>query len=196
MPPNGVVQRIVKKGVEPKSQTNLVFHGPAQPVATERAALAALREVMDMRLREALREEKGGTYGVGIQSSIAAHPAPRYAVNINFASAPERADELTKAILASIDSLQKVEITADELQKLRELQRRGRETNLKSNQWWAGRLTGQLQEGRAPSAILSEITLVDAVTPAQIRAAAQKYLDTTRYIRATLYPESFQATAM
>ena len=196
VPPAGVVERVVKKGVEPKSSTNLVFHGAAQPTTAERASLSALREVLDIRLREVLREEKGGTYGVGVQGGISAQPAGRYTVSINFSSAPERADELTKAIFANIDSLKRVEITAEELQKVRELQRRSRETNMKTNGWWAGRISGQLQEGRALDAIVADGALIDTVTPAMIRAAAQKYLDTSRYVRGTLYPESFQATAM
>ena len=133
---------------------------------------------------------------MNVGGSIAAQPAGRYTVSIDFSSSPERAEELTKAIFASIDSLKRVAITPEELQKVHELQRRGRETNLKSNQWWISRLSGQLQEGRPLGAIPTEITIVDSVTPAMIQAAARKYLDTSRYVRATLYPESFQATSM
>jgi zinc protease len=190
-PPSGAVEKVVRKGQEPKAQTRIVFHGPAVATAQERITFGALREVLNIRLREVLREDKGGTYGVGVGGGISALPTPRYNIGINFGTGPEKLDELTKAVWAVVDSLKKGDISADELTKVKELQRRARETSMKQNQWWAARLIGEVQEGQALDALLAEDRLIETLTPAAIRAAAQKYLDRSRYVRGALYPENW-----
>lgn len=191
LPPPGVVEKVVKKGQEAKSNTRILFHGPAVATARERVTLGAMREVLNIRLREVLREDKGGTYGVGVGGGISALPTPRYTVGINFGTAPDKLEELTQAVWQVVDSLKKADITADELTKVKELQRRSRETSMKQNGWWAGRLVGAVQEGTPIDAFLAEEKLLEAVTPAAIRAAAQKYLDRSRYVRGSLYPDSW-----
>jgi zinc protease len=191
-PPDGVVEKVVKKGQEPKALTRILFHGPAVVTAPERVAFNAMREVLDIRLREVLREDKGGTYGVQVGGTITALPEPRYSLVLQFGAAPERLEELTQATWGVIDSLRKADITPDELTKTREIQRRARETSVKQNAWWVGRLLGALQEGRPLDSFLGEEKLIESTTPAMIRAAAQKYLDRSRYVRGSLYPDNWQ----
>jgi zinc protease len=191
-PPTGTVEKVVKKGQEPKAQTRIVFHGPAVATAQERLAFNAMREVLNIRLREALREDKGGTYGVGVGGGISALPVPRYTLGINFGTAPEKLEELTQVVWSTVDSLKKADVTADELAKVKELQRRGRETSMKQNGWWASRLVGMVQEGQPLNAFLAEDKVLEATSAATIRAAAQKYLDRSRYVRGALYPDNWQ----
>ncbi len=58
-PPDGVVEKVVYKGVEPSSQTILLFSGPATYVRETQVALTLLSRVLETRLREVLREELG-----------------------------------------------------------------------------------------------------------------------------------------
>jgi zinc protease len=60
-PPKGVVQKVVRKGVEPKATTLLVFTGPFAYTPANRFALNALTELFQIKLTEALREQLGGT---------------------------------------------------------------------------------------------------------------------------------------
>ena len=58
-PPTGVVQRVVKKGAEPKARTALIFTGPFEYNRQNRYYLSALAELLNIKLREALRENLG-----------------------------------------------------------------------------------------------------------------------------------------
>ncbi|MCM2316321.1 MAG: insulinase family protein, partial [Thermoanaerobaculia bacterium] len=61
--PAGVKSVEVRKGSEPKSSFYMSFHGPA-PWSRENAIDAQLlSDVMNIRLREVLREDMGGVYG-------------------------------------------------------------------------------------------------------------------------------------
>lgn len=185
----------MKKGQEPKAQTQVVFHGPATVTPQERVTFGALREVLDIRLREALREDKGGTYGVGVQGDLSLLPTPRYRVGIGFGTGPEKLDALMQEVWKIVDSLKTSDVTADELTKVRETQRRQRETALRQNAFWTGRIVNELQEGRPLGSFLADDRLVESLTPAMIRAAAVKYLDTSRYVRGTLYPDGWTGPA-
>ncbi|MSR07834.1 MAG: insulinase family protein [Gemmatimonadetes bacterium] len=189
-PPTGVVKRVVKKGVEPKSQTTLRFTGAFNYTSGDRYAIRSLAEVMQIRLRDKLREQLGGTYSVGVSGSGSREPYPRFTVSVDFGSAPERVNELVAQVFAEIKLLQDSGATAGDVVKVKELQRRGRETSLRQNGYWAGQLEGYYRDGADPRDILSFDKLVEGLTPAVIKNAASKYLRTDNYVQVSLFPEN------
>jgi zinc protease len=188
--PSGVVERTVRKGIEPKSQTALVFSGPAVASRQERFALDALGSILDIRLREELREELGGTYSVGVGASASRFPKQEYTVSINFGSAPERVDTLVATVFAQIDSLKANGPRPADLAKYKETAIRSRETDLRQNGWWLSLLTGSRREGEDPKTRFALAPELDRLTPTVIRDAARLYLNTSRYVRVTLLPEA------
>jgi zinc protease len=192
-PPTGVVQRIVKKGTEPKARTALVFTGPFEYTRQNRYYLNALAELLNIKLREALRENLGGTYGVSVSPSAAREPRPSYRFTIGFGSAPERLEDLTAAALAQIDSVKRFGITTEYLNKVKEAAFRSRETALKQNSYWLSQISTFDQNGWALDEIPNGEKLISALTAEDIQRAAQKYLRTDNYVRVSLYPETFPA---
>jgi zinc protease len=187
-PPTGVVQRTVRRGVEPKSRTAIIFSGPAVADRRTSSLLRTLADVLEIRLRDRLREEMSGTYGVGVDGGVMKEPAQEYRFSIDFGASPERLDELSRAVFAEIDSVKASGVTADELQKVREAQRREREVAMRENNWWLGALMGYDQNGWDPRLIPSP-PLSQTLTSADLRDAARRYLDTARYVQVSLYPE-------
>ena len=189
-PPPGVVERTVRKGIEPKSQTALIFTGPAHATQDERFAIDALGSILEIRLREQLREELGGTYSVNVNTTIARIPREQYNVFIGFGSAPERADTLVRAVFAEIDTLQSAGPRPADLVKAKETSIRSRETNLRQNGWWLQLLIGSRRDGDDPATRLDLNAQLARLIPETIRSAARTYLDRTRYVRVTLLPEA------
>lgn len=186
-PPAGVVERVVRKGIEPKSQTAMVFTGAAKLSRLERSVLSALGSVLELRLREELREELGGTYSVGVSASASRVPRDEYRVSISFGSDPARADTLVRAVFAQIDTLQTTGPRPADVAKVKETLIRSRETNLRQNGWWLGQLLASVRDGDPPAAPLDP--LLATLTADSLRAAARAYLDRTRFVRVTLLPE-------
>ena len=187
-PPAGVVERTVRKGIEPKSQTSLVFTGSAPLSRQERSVLTALASLLEIRLREELREELGGTYSVSVGASASRVPRDEYRVTIGFGSDPARADTLVRAVFAQLDTLQAVGPRPADLAKVKETLIRSRETNLRQNGWWLGQLLGAVRDGDPPAPPLEP--LLAALTVESLRSAAQRYLDRKTYVRVTLLPEA------
>lgn len=188
-PPRGVVQHEVRKGIEPKSRTRLVFTGPFEYTAPNRYMIQSLAEVLNINLRERLREDLGGTYGVSVGASPSRIPRGEYSFVIDFGSAPDRADELTRVIFAYVDTLKRVGADTAVIAKVRETQLRGRETAMRQNNYWLSQIVFHDQTGEDPAAVLSIRPMVDKLTGAAIGEAARTWLDTSNYVRVTLYPE-------
>jgi zinc protease len=188
-PPTGVVTATVRKGREPQARTALVFTGPSDAGRRERFDLDMLEAVLEMRLRDRLREALSGTYGVSVDAAAAKVPWPRYSVRISFGSAPDRTDELSRAAFDEIAKLQADGATADEVAKVRETRRRQLETGLKTNSFWT-RVLGQAYEtGISARELVSEDDLLAQLSPELVRDAARRYLRTDTYVRVTLLPE-------
>ncbi|MEP6550599.1 MAG: insulinase family protein, partial [Gemmatimonadales bacterium] len=192
-PPNGVVQRVVKKGAEPKARTALIFTGPFEYTRQNRYHLSALAELLNIKLREALRENLGGTYGVSVSPSASREPLPSYRFSIGFGSAPERLEALTAAALAQIDSVKKFGTTPEYLVKVKEAALRARETAVKQNGYWLSQISIFDQSGWPLGEIPNGEKLISALTVEDLQKAAARYLRTDNYVRVSLYPENFSA---
>ena len=192
-PPTGVVQRVVKKGAEPKARTALVFTGPFEYTRQNRYYLSALAELLSIKLRETLRENLGGTYGVSVNPSATRDPQPSYRFTIGFGSAPERLEALTAAALAQIDSVKRFATTPEYLNKVKEAALRARETALKQNSYWIAQISTFDQNGWPLEEIPNGEKLISSLTAEDLQRAAQKYLRIDNYVRVSLYPENFSA---
>lgn len=192
-PPTGVVQRVVKQGEEPKARTALIFTGPFEYTRQNRYYLSALAELLNIKLREALRENLGGTYGVGVSPGASRDPLPSYRFTIGFGSAPERLEALTAAALAQIDSVKRFGTTPEYLTKVKEAALRSRETAIKQNGYWLSQIALFDQSGWPLAEIPDGDKLITALTSDDLQRAATKYLRTDNYVRVSLYPENFSA---
>jgi zinc protease len=188
-PPTGVIEKTVRRGVEPKSSTEIVFSGPFEYTLPNRLGLSLMSEVLDLRLRDVLREDLGGTYGVSIGASSSREPTPQYSVSISFGADPQRLEALTKTVFEQIEKFKREGPTADELAKVKETQRREWETNLKRNGYWAGQISARDRTGEPLADILTFPDRLNTATPILLQSAAQRYLRIDNFVRVSLYPE-------
>lgn len=189
--PDGVVRREVRRGIEPVGRTALIFHGPMTWSRAERFALDATREVLNFRLRDALRESLGGTYGVSVSAQGQRIPVPEYTVSIQFSADPARIDSLTTVVFEELVRLAETGATADEVARITETRLREREVAMSQNPFWLSLIESTARDGESlGDALAEQERLIRTLTPELVRDAARRYLDRTRYIHITLYPES------
>ncbi len=187
--PEGKIEKTVKKGIEPKSQVRIIFSGPFEYSQPNRFTLQSLASVLRIKLREQLREEKGGVYGIGVGATPSNYPKQEYRMTISFGCAPERVEELTKVTLEQIDSLKKFGIDPSYVNKVKEQQRRERETSLKENRFWLSSFMLLYTNNEDPLNILNTPKLTEGLSVETVQAAAKKYFDDKNYARFVMYPQ-------
>lgn len=188
--PRGVIEKTVRRGQEQKSSVRIVYSG-ALPDASpdERFFLNSMTAILRTRLRELIREDKGGTYGVGVMVALDRVPKPEYRVIVTFGCNPARVDELVKTVFDEVQALRTSPIGQDYVDKVKEQQKRGRETAVKENTFWLGTLEGYAQEGTDPRDFFNYEKRVDRLTPAEVQRCAAKYLDPNNLVKVVLQPE-------
>ncbi len=187
--PIGVVKDEVKKGKEPSSQTVLSFFADPGFDEFEMHRARAASQVLSIRLREILREELGGTYGV----SVGFNNSPPFkgygAMVIQFGSSPDNIDKLVAASLKEIERLKAEGPSLDDVNKVKEIERRDLETNAKQNAYWMGSMQTVHMFGWDPSRINKRLERTESLTPDIIKTMFQKYFPMDRYTLVTLKPE-------
>jgi zinc protease len=151
--------------------------------------LRALGDVLQLHLRDRMREDLGGTYGVNVGAAVTKDPDSEYSVSISFGSAPERVDELVKAAFQEMQVLKDSGATQADLTKVKETQLRARETSLRQNGFWLGQLEACYRDGIDPRDMLTYNRLVDSLTSTMVRDAARKFLRNDNYVQVSLFPE-------
>ena len=188
-PPKGVISKELKKGIEPKSMVILTFTGPYNWGYQHNFDLYAMRSVLDIKLRELLREDKSGTYGVRVSSSGQKYPDQEYDVSIMFGCAPERVNEMVNALFKEIDSLKTTPVDDIYITKVKETQKRQWEVESKENSFWVGTLQKYFFYDMDLSQIMKNQERIDGLTKKAIMDAAKKYLNEKNYVKVVLYPQ-------
>lgn len=189
MPAKGLVKE-VKKGIEPKSTVRLVLNGIMDENNVEtRFALRALVEVMNIRLREVIREDMGGVYGIGARPIINKYPANEYSVMIYFGTSPDKVKSLITAAKGVIDEMKTGAFDDVNIGKVKEIMKREYEVNLKENRFWLNSIYSYLYNGETIENILKTDKMLEKVTKESVEATAKKYLNMDTFKEFVLYPE-------
>ena len=189
MAPDSKINKEVKRGVEPKSRTRIIFPGKFEYTRQNRYDMYSMMQVLRIRLREVLREDMGGVYGVGVWASMSKEPQAEYSLNITFGCAPDRVQELTDAVLVEIKKIMEAAPDQVNVDKVKEAQRREREINIKKNSYWLNSLAVYYREGRELSDFMKFNELIEGFSAEDAQAAAVKYFDLDRMVQVTLNPE-------
>jgi zinc protease len=187
--PKGKLTKVVNKGSDPKGVITVSVPGKFDFNAKNLYMMSSLIQVLQIRLREEIREEKGGAYGVGVSPSYKKIPSPSYKVNVSFTCPPERVDELKKVVYDVFDELKSKDITDDNLTKVKETQKRERETQLKENSTWLNWMYSASYNNEDINQIDLYDSFVQSLTKNDIKAAAKMFLNNDEAKEFILLPE-------
>ena len=187
---------VVNKGIDDKGHIYMAF-GDSLPVCDdldvkfrENEIIHQLASLLNIRLREVIREDKSGSYGVSTNGYIDGWPERYYRVSIEFGCEPARQDELYETVIDTIKEIQKGNISDDLIEKLKETYIRTTETNMRNNYWWLNRFTAEVLFEYEPTWFTKDTGKVaEWITKEALVEAANKYLNTDVVLKAFLKPE-------
>jgi zinc protease len=180
---------IVEKGREPRAQTVLSFFADPPIEENEQTRVAAATDVLEIALRDILREELGETYNVsaGLAQALPQRGGGR--VTVNFGASPDNITRMIDRTLQEVTRLQQQGPSEDLVNRAKETARRAHETALKQNSFWLGRLQSAKLLDRDPLLILKREQRIDALTRENIQETFRRYFPLDRYTVVTLLPE-------
>lgn len=182
----------VYKGKDERSTGLLYFAAPLEYSPKNGVVAGALKNLLDIRFNEELREKLGGVYGTGTSVSLLREPRPELTALIQFSCDPMKAEDLLKAALGVLEEVKSKGVSEENLNKVREQLRRSREEALRTNAFWISSLLAFAQfPDRDPNDTGSYFDLVSGLKPQDLQQMAQ-VLFTDKYLKSALYPEAMQ----
>ena len=198
------VQKVLKAGKEPRSFVTLYFTGGWDWSLDEMSYLNLLEDYLDIRLREVLREDRGGTYGVNVSITPRRAPVPEYSIEVSFGTAPTRVEELLGILHEELEKLKTTPPLDSDVAKVKEQRFRLLERGRKENGFWRYFLTQELyyeavdrvQGIQRSGESRNRGTLFDlweqtarSLTPQMLQERIKNYFVENRMLRFILEPE-------
>ncbi len=189
--PQGIVTKSLTRGEAPKSYVDITYHGTIDWNDQNRYQLTSMIDLLRIKLREALREDKGGVYGVSVTGGSVKEPVPNYTMTISFNCDPPRTEELIKAAQDVLANAKSIGADVKDIQKVTEIQRQTKIKQLKENGYWMGQLQGVYQYKIDPSNILIESLeeKIKTLTPDSLKGSLNRYVNEQSKITITMQPE-------
>lgn len=186
--PKGYVYKELHKGKADKSSIRLSFTGPFIWNRENRYEIQSLIQVLNIKMREKIREDKGGTYGIYSYAVPSKYPIQRYRLDIGFGAKPARVKDLISTLKTLLKDIKTNKVDDSYIEKVKEIQIRQRETNLKKNSYWLRHIYNDLYNGDDMSDILHSDKLYETLNSDMILNAAKKYLNFDHLAEFVLYP--------
>jgi zinc protease len=167
---------------------NLIYNGPFEYNFHNRTEVTALVRLVNIKLRETMREDMSGVYGVSVFPQLTKYPKQWYKMNISFGCSPDNVDKLITAAHTVIDSVKKFGCNNEDLLKVKELLLKEREVSLKQNNFW---LQNMMQSDVNHEEIGEMNNFNDQIQNLKsddFKRLASKYFDDSNFAKFVLYP--------
>ena len=184
----GKVDETVKIAMETPKSTVLQVYTAYMPVDTKtEVALEVANYVLDMIYTKTIREDEGGTYGVGTAMGGQREPEESVVIQISFDTNPEQAPKLRELALKGLKELAE---NGPELEKfnmaIENFKKNIPETRL-NNSYWMNNISEYLEHGYDYDAEYE--AAVNSVTPEDVKAVLQAVLAQNNLIEITSAPK-------
>ena len=139
--PKGHITKDIKMPLTvPKATVYISFSTDMKYTPFNYLGLQVIDGILDLVYTEKVREDQGGTYGVGTSFSSSKRPEQKAVGYITFDCDPARAADLKKIIYQQIDTLVKVGPSKENLDKTINNLLKTREESKKHNSYWMNTL--------------------------------------------------------
>src|SRR4029077_12029206 len=178
----------VEAGREPRGQSVISFFADPSIDPQEQEYVIAATTVLDIALRDILREDLGQTYTVQVGLSQSLPQRGSGHIQVRFQADPQNLPSMSARVMQEIKRLQAEGPSKDLTDRAKETARRGYETALKQNDYWLGRLQTIKTYHRDPGEILTRVQRIDAITPQVLQEVFKQYFPADRSTVVTLVP--------
>ncbi|MDR3093896.1 MAG: insulinase family protein [Bacteroidales bacterium] len=187
--PIGIVRFEDARNSEEQSYVHIFMQNDFKWNYKECLVTGMLRDILNIKLRESMREDQGGVYGVRLGVDVEQYPKPKFALTVQWGCAPENTEKLISAVFDEINKIKTDGPTATDLNKVKETLLRGRETALRENSYWLGSLQNAARQNDPLMTLEEYKKLVQSISAKDIKNIARKYINENNYVVGKLLPK-------
>lgn len=180
--------RLFRKKMETPSALVSIFYPFSVPfTAKNDLILDVLKRVLTIAYTDSVREEKGGTYGVSVGSSLEKDAKPTAMVRISFRTAPAKYADLIPIVYRQVENLALKGPNQASLNKVKAFLLKAYSQNIITNEYWYYILYNELRNG--VDFHTDYESLLKSISPADIKQMAHTLLNAHRRIEITMMAE-------
>ena len=192
--PNGKVVKTIPLALEtPKANVNIVINQELDYNPHNRMVMRVIQDVLDLRYVESIREEEGGTYGVGIATSLARNPLEKATMRISFDCDPTRAEELKEKVYEELEKLAKEGPSEIDLSKTVENILKDRQESKEHNAYYLGALYEYYLYGINYDDPANYEDIIRELAPKDVKKVMKKFYKNPNVVDVVFVPEEAAA---
>lgn len=162
------------KGSDRSFVSNVTL-GKAEYNQREYLSANALALVANDKLRENVRENMSGTYGVFLWTSLEKYPKPSFRTDTWLGCDPGRAEELNKAVFATLDSIRLGNFDDKYLQNAKTTMLKRYEERITKNNYWASNMSDSIGNGLPVDTLMDNPGIYQSLDKTILIDLAKKY---------------------
>ncbi len=128
----------------------MVYNGDMQFNRKNQLTMQALSDVMDIVYTEKIREDEGGTYGVGVQGNLSLRPKETFMFLIGFQTNKEMYEKLMGIAKVELQNVASNGPRPEDLKKVKEFLIKKHSEDLESNRYWMNSIQCKERDGYNP----------------------------------------------
>lgn len=189
--PKGKVEKVLYFPLEnPKSTVLLAFNKEMKYDLKDAYCISILSNILTNRYTKSIREEQGGTYGVGVSGSVSREPVTSYSMEMNFDCDPDKAATLKPLLYVEVEKVMKEGVTTEELDKVVKNALKESEQSKNHNSYWMSVLNNYYRTGINIADPKNYEDILKALTPKDVQNFAKKFFKDANVIDLILAPTS------
>ncbi|MBQ6869969.1 MAG: insulinase family protein [Alistipes sp.] len=161
---------------QPKVSVCRIYTGDIEYNLENAVTMNFLQDILRARYTISIREEKGGTYGVGVGGSVDALYNPTYQLVIQFDTNEKMADELSEIVVAELKQIAANGPKSEDLEKVREYLIKEWNNRLVQNGAWMSYIYQNYTYGENMNRVANYENIVKGMTAEKVAALAAKVL--------------------
>lgn len=152
----------------------MVYNGEMEYTMENQMKMQVLSDVMDIVYTEKIREDEGGTYGVGVNGNLTLRPKETFMFLIAFQTNKEMYEKLMGIAVAELQNVANQGPRPEDLKKVKEFLIKKHSEDLESNRYWMNCIQTQNRDGYNPMANYEQI--VNGITADDVANMAKAVL--------------------
>ena len=183
----GAIEETVKLPMQtPKSTVHQLYTAYLPVDIKTNVTLDAANYILDMIYTKSIREDQGGTYGVGSALQGRRKPSMRVDVHVLFSTNPEAAEKLTQIAIDELKKYAENGPTEEQFNKAMENLKKNLPEKRINNNYWMNALSHYAEYGEDYDALYE--AAINSLTAKDIQTVLQEILAQGNFIEVTLAP--------